>query len=74
LRRAGQTERPCYFGLAKALGFKYFSIEPPVFDFDKEMLVEVARLEKILKSLTNELVKSKYLSKSVATTDRTSHN
>jgi hypothetical protein len=34
---SGLRSRPCYYGLALALGFKYVSVEPTSFDFSKPM-------------------------------------
>lgn len=43
----GLNERPCYFGLANALGFRYHALEPETFDFDKgPMVMPAAALEK----------------------------
>ena len=39
-------ERPCYFGLAHALGFTYFALEPELFHFNKPMIMSISELEK----------------------------
>jgi rhamnogalacturonan II specific xylosyltransferase len=38
-KRDGKNERPCYFGLAHGLGFKYHAVEPSVFHFDRGTMV-----------------------------------
>jgi hypothetical protein len=48
LRSKGENERPCYFGLARGLGFDYHSVEPLHFDFEKPMTVPLLDLEKTL--------------------------
>lgn len=44
LKRQGANSRPCYFGLAHGLGFRYFSVEPEGFGFDKTMHVSIRML------------------------------
>jgi len=44
LKRQGANSRPCYFGLAHGLGFRYFSVEPEGFGFDKTMHISIRML------------------------------
>ena len=44
LKRLGENSRPCYFGLAHGLGFRYFSVEPDGFGFDKTMHISIRML------------------------------
>jgi len=44
LKRQGANSRPCYFGLARGLGFRYFSVEPEGFSFDKTMNLSIRML------------------------------
>lgn len=58
LKRKGQNERPCYFGLARGMGFKYYAVEPTGFSFDSPMTVPTDKLRDILKpyqSISSEL-------------------
>lgn len=49
LKRAGKNERPCYFGLAHALGFSYHAVEPSRFSFEGDsMVVPTMQLESVL--------------------------
>jgi rhamnogalacturonan II specific xylosyltransferase len=49
LRSKGENERPCYFGLARGLGFDYHSVEPLDFNFFQQpMTVPLHELEKKL--------------------------
>ncbi len=54
LKKAGENERPCYLGLAKALGFTYHALEFDSFDFEKEMVVPVPALEMLLEKIAAE--------------------
>ena len=51
LRSKGENERPCYFGLARGLGFDYHSVEPLDFNFQQPMTVPLHELEKKLASI-----------------------
>jgi len=51
-KRDGKNERPCYFGLAHGLGFKYHAVEPSTFDFDSgSMMVPTDRLANAIESV-----------------------
>ena len=48
----GKNERPCYFGLAHGLGFKYYAVAPTSFNFDSgSMNVSISSLKNILNKL-----------------------
>lgn len=51
LKLKKENERPCYFGLAHALGFVYYAIEPQYFDFEKPMIMSVSNLKHVLSKL-----------------------
>lgn len=42
------NERPCYFGLAKGLGFSYYSVEPDTFSFDTSIQISITMLHAVL--------------------------
>ena len=54
LKKTLQNERPCYLGLAKALGFTYHALEFDGFDFEKEMTVPIPALEALLAKIPEE--------------------
>jgi len=52
IKAQGGNERPCYFGLAHALGFSYYIVEPSEFNFDHgSMFVPVDRLTAVAKQV-----------------------
>lgn len=53
LKSQGENERPCYFGLARGMGFDYHAVEPSDFRFEGPMTVSVNELEKALGSITS---------------------
>ncbi len=55
LSRASENSRPCYLGLANALGFKYYNFEPENFTFDESMWIDTRKLKEFLQSLRVEL-------------------
>ncbi len=51
--RDGENERPCYFGLAHGLGFKYHAIAPSKFNFNSgSMVVPTSRLEQVTRTFS----------------------
>ena len=48
LKKRGANERPCYFGLARGMGFAYHAVEPPDFTLERPMTVPLLELEKSL--------------------------
>lgn len=48
LKKRGANERPCYFGLARGMGFAYHAVEPPDFTFERPMTVPLLELENTL--------------------------
>jgi capsular polysaccharide biosynthesis protein len=66
MKREGVNERPCYFGLAHALGFTYHAIEPmyvkgnsnSFFD-DRIMTVPVAAVRATAEIVARELIETK---------------
>ena len=53
LKTRGENERPCYFGLARGMGFNYHAVEPSDFGFDKPMTVPIEELKETLDLLRN---------------------
>jgi hypothetical protein len=54
LRRRGKNERPCFYGLAGALGLRYWFVEPKRFEFDNphvEMEVDDGKVLSILRRI-----------------------
>ena len=58
LKKLGENERPCYFGLARGMGFDYHAVEPIDFDFDKPMSVPIKELKQILNVYTRTNIRS----------------
>ena len=48
LKTQGKNKCPCYFGLARGMGFDYHAIEPKNFDFEKPTTVPVNELKQTL--------------------------
>lgn len=49
LKKQNKNERPCYFGLAKGMGFNYVAIEPERFVFEGSMTIPLELLNSTLK-------------------------
>ena len=57
----GLKIRPCYFGLAHALGFTYEYVEPQAFDFAKPMTLgqrALARIDSNLRTMCEDQLRS----------------
>ena len=52
LKKQGKNERPCYFGLARGMGFAYHAVEPTQFNFNKPMSVPIKQLKTVLDNIT----------------------
>ena len=51
LHRKGENSRPCYFGLANGMGFKYSAIEPIDFSFHGPMTIPEDKLSLVLQTM-----------------------
>ena len=56
IKAAGGNERPCYFGLAQALGFDYYEVEPTVFNFDAgKMVIPIDGLREVVRKVRDQI-------------------
>ena len=56
IKAAGGNERPCYFGLAQALGFDYYEVEPTAFNFDAgKMVIPIDGLREVVRKVRDQI-------------------
>ena len=56
IKAAGGNERPCYFGLAQALGFDYYEVEPKAFDFEAgKMDIPIDGLREVVRKVRDQI-------------------
>jgi hypothetical protein len=58
LMKARENSRPCYLGLAHALGFTYYNFEPQNFTFGGSMWIDTTKLREFLQVVKHDLSSS----------------